>query len=499
MPLTRQLAWMEEIPTMNRFPSFFSISLRNVFVLALIVAALAVFAACGGSDDSTSPSDSPDDESDSRILSSSSPADSENEAKDEDRSSRGATSTPRSRSGALFGTPRPSDTPESTPTREPTATPGPTATPVPSESWVLTQANPMQRAAYQGSAADLEEFLNEGGDITAGAGIRNAALDAQWSGLTPLHLAAAFNPDLDVAKLLLEWGANLDQEASYGTPLHWAAAWNPDPAMIELLLEWGANLDYNDNGTPLHWAAQYNSEPTVTEKLIEWGANVTYDANGTPLHRAAANNPNPEIVTLLLENGAGIEIQSYFYYRFRDGYQNSSGTPLYAAVAGNPNPDVAALLLDRGADIQAGDSGNNSALHWAMWRAITDVAAAKEMTNLLLERGADLEQRGYNYWPPLFYASYYIGYEYGDSEAAAEMVNLLLDAGADPDAEHQDGSEWTTLHQAAYRDLEEVAEALLDGGADRKAEDSQGRTPCHLARDRGNFTGTPLLGLLCRP
>ena len=137
------------------------------------------------------------------------------EAEDEDEDSPRPTRTRASSSG-LVATRGPSPTPGPTDTPEPTATPEATATPVPAESWVLTQANPMQRAAYEGSAADVEGYLNEGADITAGAGIRNAALDQQWNGLTPLHLAAAFNSDLDVAKLLLEWGANLDQGASSG-------------------------------------------------------------------------------------------------------------------------------------------------------------------------------------------------------------------------------------------------------------------------------------------
>ena len=58
---------------------------------------------------------------------------------------------------------------------------------------------------------------------------------------------------------------------------------------------------------------------------------------------------------------------------------------------------------------------------------------------------------------------------------------------------------WTALHFAAQFDLPEIAEVVLDQGADSKATNNNGQTPCQVARQLNSFTGTQLLGRLCRP
>ena len=396
-------------------------------------------------------------------------------------------------------TPRPTPTLfVPTPTPEPTAM-VPTATPVPETAWVLTQSTAMQRIAYQGSAADIEKFLERGEDINAGASIR-APWGQEYSGMSPLHLAAAFNPDLDVAKLLLEWGANLEQRTSdggRGAPLHWAAAYNPDPAATGQLLEWGANLEHDQNGTPLRWAAWHNPNPAVTELLLEWGANldivfsfVTNDRSA--IMHAAVHNPNPAVAGLLLDQGANIEAQDRYLDR-----------PLHDAAQFVYDPEIAVasieLLLDRGADIEAQAHDNHTPLFDALERAQLDQVdrqGAVIVAEALLERGANIEALNRHGRTPLFYAVQDVGARAGEPEKAAELVKLLLDYGANIEAD-VDG--WRPLSFSAYHNMEAAAQALLEAGADRKSKNADGQTACQVARSRNSFTGTPLLGALCRP
>jgi len=193
--------------------------------------------------------------------------------------------------------------------------------------------------------------------------LANAKLEIEARHLTPLHLAAGFNPKPEVAELLMEWGANVEATDSGGrTPLHWAV-WNAEPASVEQLLEWGANLEaraYSPdrgayNWTPLHFAAARNPYAAMAEVLLEWGADIAaYDNHGaTALHRAVGINPNTDIANFLLEQGANIEAS--------DSY---SSTPLHYA-SWSLKPAMASLLLNRGANIEAQGGESRTPLHWA--------------------------------------------------------------------------------------------------------------------------------------
>jgi ankyrin repeat protein len=58
-------------------------------------------------------------------------------------------------------------------------------------------------------------------------------------------------------------------------------------------------------------------------------------------------------------------------------------------------------------------------------------------------------------------------------------VTTLLDAGADIKAVNE--ADFTALHGAAFRGLNEVIQILVDRGADLNARDYRGRTPYRLA------------------
>jgi hypothetical protein len=66
------------------------------------------------------------------------------------------------------------------------------------------------------------------------------------------------------------------------------------------------------------------------------------------------------------------------------------------------------------------------------------------------------------------------------SPSAEEAVSLLLQAGADVNARNE--ADFTALHGAAFRGLNEVIEVLVGHGADIDARDFRGRTPYRVAQ-----------------
>jgi uncharacterized protein len=83
---------------------------------------------------------------------------------------------------------------------------------------------------------------------------------------------------IEIAKILLEFGADIDGFKSQGdnnTPLIAASSLNAEQLAI-FYIEQGADIHYtpkSDGGTALHWAC-YCGKDKLVEKLIESGANL---------------------------------------------------------------------------------------------------------------------------------------------------------------------------------------------------------------------------------
>ena len=103
-----------------------------------------------------------------------------------------------------------------------------------------------------------------------------AGIDAEPYNGTALHWAVARRRP-EAAAWLLDHGADIDRRAAFGgtrgvTPLHVAAAWEGSPDCARLLLARGADRSVKDaqhDSTPAGWAAFFKND--AIRRMIESG------------------------------------------------------------------------------------------------------------------------------------------------------------------------------------------------------------------------------------
>ncbi len=173
-----------------------------------------------------------------------------------------------------------------------------------------------QSAVAHGQVAEVEQILQS----------EPGLLDCEdLRGWTALHRAAA-SGSVEMAPLLLDYGALVDARNAQGfTPLHTAAASNR-AEVAEVLINHGAALNApSDAGdTPLHWAAGHNAID-VAELLLKQGADVNAkDKDGaTPLHMAAARGDSA-MIELLIARGANLRAKTRLGSKpLRTAYDNN--------------------------------------------------------------------------------------------------------------------------------------------------------------------------------
>lgn len=125
------------------------------------------------------------------------------------------------------------------------------------------------RAAQRGDT-DMIDYL-----ASKGVNVSCHATDL----LTPLHAVSRWSINLDAARALLSWGADIEARDYLGyTPLRWAAT-QGRVEMIKLLVGRGANINTPDNYgfTPLYDATREGHEETA--KLLEQLGAVEFPVN----------------------------------------------------------------------------------------------------------------------------------------------------------------------------------------------------------------------------
>ncbi|KAJ0004249.1 hypothetical protein NQD34_010463 [Periophthalmus magnuspinnatus] len=231
-------------------------------------------------------------------------------------------------------------------------------------------------------------------------------------------------------------------------------------------------------------------QPQDVDLLLEGGDSL--------LHHAIALN-NEEAVKFLLLNNANLNLA------------NARGsTPLHLATEKHLKPLAELLLNRRSTSVNAKDEDQYTALHWAaqngdeaITRLLLDKGAAINETDgqgrtpahvacqhgqenvirVLLSRGADVRVRGKDNWTALHFAAW---------QGHLGIVKLLIkQAGADVDGQTTDGR--TPLHLASQRGQYRVARILIELGADVHMTSSGSNTPLHVAAETGHTSTSRLL------
>ena len=163
----------------------------------------------------------------------------------------------------------------------------------------------IHRAVENGNIKAVKQYLAAGVDV-------NIEDDSDRYKFTPLLIAAQYN-QMEIAKLLIDKGANVNvKDADGDTPLK-SAAYAGHKEIVELLIAYGADVNLKHSlpsdrtleaDTPLHEATGENHKEIV-ELLIANGADVNArnDFGSTPLDYAITIDLT-KMADLLRKNGA---------------------------------------------------------------------------------------------------------------------------------------------------------------------------------------------------
>ena len=351
---------------------------------------------------------------------------------------------------------------------------------------------PLMTAARTGDAAIVEALLDRGADVNA-VTVETRSTALMWA------LAA---PHRDVARLLLARGADPTLETSAGFTTLMFAARNGDVAMGRALVEAGVDVNApGSDGTHALPFAIIAGQAGFARFLLDEGADPNHRAGGVAALHAAAGGVGTwlgdwyrrhgrvggrlrasqrlELVDALLAAGAdpNARITSWAMLMSYIGYPRKGAFEPFAPGTGDLQG--ATPLWVAAFDLNGAPSQVFSVIP-------SFTGSSTDILTRLLEAGADLTLTTVDGTTPLMAAAGLGRATYTPrqprgvrSPTAEAAVRLLVEAGADVDATNE--ADFTALHGATFRGLNEVIEYLVAQGADIDARDFRGRTPYRMA------------------
>lgn len=395
------------------------------------------------------------------------------------------------------------------------------------------KVTPLHCAVSRGNEDMVEFLLDSGVDCNASSLNGNTALHiatrdgqrriikillsqpadpqiANRDGANCLHLAVGTASDESTVPLLVKnrAGVNSRNLRNKDTALHLAVEWKR-PRIILFLLEKGAalNMANGENLTPLQLAAKIDNCEAIS-LLLQRGAQLeTRSLSGYTAVQIAAQHRNWIAFDLLVAGGANVNAwtkdgETLLHRQARESFSNTF---------------IAAKLLNQGANIEARSSRGDTALQCAAVAgnrimvmfliaqgANIDVLTPKgesllhitpplnndclEILSALLSRGLDVQTYSNEGWNPLHKIVHTgTGALDLESDRTREFIELLCKHGADINAFTTATVAETPLHLATRSSIcrPQLISFLISMGANLNAMTNEGKTPLHLAGERG--------------
>ncbi|KAF7952197.1 uncharacterized protein EAE97_001694 [Botrytis byssoidea] len=234
----------------------------------------------------------------------------------------------------------------------------------------------LTRAVQRGGNVELVKLLlDNGADI-------NVIDESSELKNSVISTAAEFGWT-EVVKLLAERNADVNVSGDEGvTPIYFAARHNK-PETVQLLMDLGANLEMNeklnDGWGPLHIAFDFVE---VVRILLQNGADITRTSSGGNILFLASRNNHIDVVRVCLQYKPDVNIG----YHQTAARSHEGATALTAAICGG-HTEIVRLLLEAGANLNQRGYLNKYPLQYAF----TNEASSDGPLRALLEYRPDLD------------------------------------------------------------------------------------------------------------
>ncbi len=300
--------------------------------------------------------------------------------------------------------------------------------------------NPLVLVAYLGEAEEVARLLGQGADANE---------TDRFYGRTALMWAAEQGHP-EVAKLLLDKGADVNAKTGEGWTALMSAAVGRDLEVVRLLLDKGA--DVNAEGsfhrrTALMWAVEglfRNISARLPDKeLDDWfhGRKPVIWTREGDYHG---------VVGLLRERGAILTLGAAAVLEDLEGVRG---------------------LLDKGGDVNAKEGDGSTPLMYAA------ESGNLEIVRLLLDKAADPNAKAENDWTALMSATLY---------GHLKVAQLLLERGVDINAQTMDGRTVRTIAERRYKAIDELLKSCRAESRKPEAEAKIPPTPFSFSFGCGN-------------
>ncbi len=296
------------------------------------------------------------------------------------------------------------------------------------------QGSPLADAARQGDRQAVQTLLNLGLDVN-GAG---------RDGTPALHWAVRVD-DQELVRMLIAKGADVNAANRYGqAPIH-VAVQNRHPDMVQTLVGAGAHVEKADgSGEPPLFIATRQGDIDMVDLLLTKGAQVAArdQRYGQTALMLAVREGHTALVRRLLKAGADINAKSL------PGEEHRRVLPSEVPVGTSQGVGInRSGLPDRG--MRYPITGMKTPLLFATREGNL------ELTRLLVEAGADIEQ--------------------ADANGITPLINTILNYSV------------VSVKRAPQSDHFRIAQYLIERGANVNAQDWYGQTPLWVAVDMRNL------------